>query len=153
MAPPKIPLAYRIVFLYLDPFAALGGAISAHFFPSDYLVGMSPSATASTYSPQTQVVFDQLAATYFLFAFNEAVVLRVTSELRVWKAILFGILLCDAIHLYGSGAAMGWDAFINPWLWRSADWVNLPMLYGLGVMRLAFLFEIGFGSGNKTKES
>src|SRR5436190_15183723 len=125
MAPPKIPLAYRILFLYIEPLAALGGAVSTHFFPSTYLLGMSPSATASTYSPQTQVVFDQLAATYFLFAFNEAVVLRVTSELKVWKAIVLGILLCDVMHLYGSGAAMGWDVFISPWLWRSEDTVNL----------------------------
>src|SRR5437667_6315759 len=97
----QIPLPYRILLLYFEPLAALNGAFLAHFKPSDYLLVMSPSATASTYSPQTQIVYDQLAATYLLFAFNEAVVLRVTSELRVWKAIVLGILLCDAVHLYG----------------------------------------------------
>jgi len=156
MSPPKVPLVYRILFLYVDPFAALGGVLSTHFSPSNYLQGMSPSATQSTYSPQTQVIFDQLAATYFLFAFNEAVVLRVASELRVWKALLLGILICDVMHLYGSGVALGWDVFIRPWLWRVEDTVNLVMLYGLGIMRLAFLFEVGFegrGDENKSKES
>lgn len=150
---PQIPLPYRILLLYFEPLAALNGAVMTHFFPSRYLLTMSPSATASTYSPQTQVVYDQLAATYVLFAFIEAVVLRVTSELNVWKAVVFGILICDVIHLYGSYASMGIEVFIRPWLWRAEDWVNFVMLYGPGMMRLGLLFEVGFKQTKTGKKS
>ncbi|MCJ1290689.1 hypothetical protein MMC34_002231 [Xylographa carneopallida] len=137
-----IPLPYRILLLYLEPVAAFNGAILSHFFPAYYLAGMSPSATTTTYSSPSQVIFDQLAACYFLFAFNEAVVLRSTSDLRVWKAIVLGILICDLFHLYGTWEALG-AAFWDPRLWRVEDWVNLAMLYGPGGMRLAFLIGVG----------
>ena len=45
------------------------------------------------------------------------------------------------------------EAFIRPWLWRVEDWVNFTMLYGPGMMRLALLFEVGFGRGGKDKET
>ncbi|MCJ1317860.1 hypothetical protein MMC15_003187 [Xylographa vitiligo] len=138
----SIPLPYRILLLYVEPIAAFNGAILAHWFPAYYLAGMSPSATISTYSSPAQVIFDQLAACYFLFAFNEAVVLRSTSDLRVWKAIVLGILICDLIHLYGTWEALG-VAFWDPKIWRFEDWVNLTMLYGPGGMRLAFLMGVG----------
>ncbi|MCJ1379955.1 hypothetical protein MMC17_003058 [Xylographa soralifera] len=143
----SIPLPYRILLLYVEPAAAFNGAILAHFFPAFYLAGMSPSATTSTYSSPSQVIFDQLAACYFLFAFNEAVVLRSTSDLRVWKAIVLGILICDLIHLYGTWEALG-AAFWDPRLWRVEDWVNLSMLYGPGGMRLAFLIGLGLKEEN-----
>ncbi|MCJ1404355.1 hypothetical protein MMC11_007580 [Xylographa trunciseda] len=140
--PTSIPLPYRILLLYVEPIAAFNGAILAHFFPAFYLAGMSPSATISSYSSPSQVIFDQLAACYFLFAFNEAVVLRSTSDLRVWKAIVLGILICDFLHLYGTWEALG-AAFWDPRLWRMEDWVNLIMLYGPGGMRVAFLMGVG----------
>ncbi|KAH0537062.1 hypothetical protein FGG08_006103 [Glutinoglossum americanum] len=149
---PQIPLPYRILLLYFEPLLALNGAVMAHFFPSRFLLTMSPSATAATYSPQTQVIYDQLAATYVLFALVEAVVLRVTSELSVWKAVVFGALVCDVIHLYGSCASMGVEVFVRPGLWRADDWVNLTLLYGPAVMRLGLLFEVGFGRGKTGKE-
>ncbi|MCJ1389484.1 hypothetical protein MMC18_002341 [Xylographa bjoerkii] len=137
-----IPLPYRILLLYVEPVAAFNGAILAHFFPAFYLAGMSPSATTSSYSGPSQVIFDQLAACYLLFAFNEAVVLRSTSDIRVWKAMVLGILLCDVIHLYGTWEALG-AAFWDPRLWRMEDWVNLTMLYGPGGMRIALLMGVG----------
>lgn len=149
----QIPLPYRILLLYFEPLLALNGAITLHLFPARYLVVMSPFATASTYNPITQVVYDQLAATYFLFAFVEAVVLRVTSELSVWKAIVFGLLTCDVMHLYGSCAAMGFEAFIKPWMWRADDWVNLTLLYGPALMRLGLLLEVGFARNEMSKKS
>lgn len=142
-----IPLPYRILLLYFEPVAALNGALITHFFPHHYLLGMSPTATSSSYNAASQIVYDQLAACYVLFAFNEAVVLRVTSELRVWKAMVLGILLCDLVHLYGSWTVMGTEMFVSPWLWRMEDWVNLAMLYGPGAMRLGLLFEVGFANG------
>lgn len=142
----SIPLPYRILLLYVEPLAAFYGAILCHFFPSYYLAGMSPFAPSSFYTPYTQVIFDQLAACYVLFAFNEAIVLRSTSDRQVWKAVVLGILVCDCIHLYGTAGALG-ATFWDPRLWRMEDWANLGMLYGPGGMRVAFLMGVGMKNG------
>jgi hypothetical protein len=107
---------------------------------------MTPLATPVADSPHFRVIFDQLAATYFLFAFNEAVVLRLTADVRVWKALLFGIACCDAVHIWGTSQALGGlHVLISPGLWRWQDWVNLLMLYIPISMRLAFCCGVGLG--------
>jgi len=143
----KIPLLYRIFFLYYEPLSAFNGALLCHMNAPMFLRTMSSTAI---YTPSHQVIFDQLAATYLLFAFNEAVVLRLTHDLKVWKAMVLGILLCDLVHLYGSWAELGTDMFFNPILWRWEDAINLGMLWSGVVIRVLFLMGVGFqGKGKK----
>src|SRR4051794_30125768 len=66
----KIPFIYRFVFLFVEPMGALTGAIMLHFTPQLFLNAMSPNLT---YAASHQIIYDMLAATYVLFAFNEAV--------------------------------------------------------------------------------
>ncbi|UKZ94704.1 uncharacterized protein TrAFT101_009557 [Trichoderma asperellum] len=136
----KIPLPYRALFLYFEPAAAFFGALLLHFRPEIFLNTMSPVAK---YATDNQVIYDQLFATYTLFAFNEAVILRITKDLRVWKALLVGILVCDAIHLYGSWAALGGAVFWDVRSWRPEDWANLGSLWGQAAIRVAFLAGVG----------
>jgi hypothetical protein len=96
---PGIPVLYRFVFLYFEPAGALLASVLLHFHPQPFLSAMS---AAAAYTANNQVVYDMLAATYILFAFNEAVLLRLTNDMTIWKTVLCGILLCDAVHLYGS---------------------------------------------------
>ncbi|KAI5461768.1 hypothetical protein BGZ63DRAFT_424630 [Mariannaea sp. PMI_226] len=146
---PHIPLIYRGLFLFFEPCAALLGSFILHFTPWDFLNTMSATAK---YAPDNQVIYDYLAATYALFAFNEAVVLRLTNDLRVWKGIVVGILLCDAIHLYGSWAELGSTMFWNPLNWRTEDWTNLGLLWGQAVIRIAFVFGVGLGNNGHAKK-
>ncbi|KAF2014712.1 hypothetical protein BU24DRAFT_423611 [Aaosphaeria arxii CBS 175.79] len=146
---PHIPLLYRIMFLYFEPFSAFNGALLCHFRPANFLTTMSATAT---YSPSVQVIFDQVAACYILFAFNEAVVLRITKELRVWKTMILGMVLCDMLHIYGSWQALGTEVSLRPWLWRSEDALNMTILYGFLLLRLAFLAGIGLGKGVSEKK-
>ncbi|KAI9663923.1 MAG: hypothetical protein M1821_007414 [Bathelium mastoideum] len=140
---PQIPLPYLIHFLWFEPAAAFIGALLCHFSPSEFL----PAYTDARYTPSNQIIYDMLGATYVLFAWNEAVVLRFCKDLRVWKAIVLGILVCDILHLCASWAAIGTEAFFNPITWRSGEWVNYTMLYGPAAMRIAFLMEVGFSKG------
>ncbi|ORY11252.1 hypothetical protein BCR34DRAFT_447058, partial [Clohesyomyces aquaticus] len=135
-----IPLPYRILLLWFEPLAAFNGAIMCHWDPAAFLDVMTATAV---YTPSHQIIFDQLAATYVLFAFNQAIVLRIAKDLRVWKAMVLGMLICDFIHLYGSWSVMGTEMFLNPMLWRAVDLVNLVMLFGPIMVRTAFLMEIG----------
>ena len=148
-----IPFLYRFLFLYYEPFSAFGGSILCWFNPSQFLLVMAPTSMA-VYAPSNQVIYDQLAATYMLFAFNEAVVLRLTDDLNVWKGIVAGILLCDLGHLWAAYRIWGIVCF-QPWLWRPEEWVNLGMIVVPGIIRVALLLDVGIGKkkvGKKGKE-
>jgi hypothetical protein len=126
----------------------LSGALLLHFRPEVFLNTMSPVAK---YAPDNQVIYEQVAATYTLFAFNEAVILRITNDLRIWKALLIGILICDAIHLYGSWVALGGAIFWDIRSWRAEDWANLGTLWGQAAVRVAFLAGIGLKGAESVK--
>ncbi|KAL6712734.1 hypothetical protein ACLMJK_009672 [Lecanora helva] len=144
-----IPRIYRILFLYFEPAAAFGGVVINLFDPIQYLQSLSPAASSSTYSPLTQPIYEQLAAHLLFFAWSQAIVLRSTNDTRVWKAILFGMFLCDVIHLFASYRILGAEVFMNPTKWRWEEWVNFVMLYGPGSLRLAFCAGIGLGRPQK----
>lgn len=131
---------YRAVILYFEPLGALVGTTLLHVQPDVFLGGMDPVAK---YAPDNQVIYHQLAAAYLLFAFNEAVLLRATNDVQIWRYVLVGILLCDALHLYGSWAALGGSVFWNPQNWRWEDWFNLGTLWAQSAVRVAFLAGVG----------
>jgi hypothetical protein len=145
----SIPLLYRLLFLTLEPLAALFGALLLLREPTRFLATMSPAAT---HAPSNKVIYDQLAATYTAMAWNAAVVLRLAGKarddartMRVWRGVLIGLLVCDVMHLYGSWQALGGEVFWMPARWRGEDWGNLGFLWGMAAVRLAFLLGIGLG--------
>lgn len=144
MAQPSIAAAHRLLFLYAEPVAALYGALLAGRAPLKYLYLVNPAAPAH-YHPSLQVVLDQLAATYFLFAFNQAVVLRVVGNdnVRVWTAMICGMLLCDLLHINAAGNGLGWGVLLDPAGWRFEEWVVMVSTCGFAAARAAFL--LGFG--------
>lgn len=147
---PHIPAVYRVWHLYAEPFAALQGAVLAARSPLLYLSVMSPQANLSHYQADVhQIVFDQLAATYFLFAFNQAVVLRIAGgNLPVWRAMVAGMLICDVLHLLGTARALGgWDGLLDVAGWRLFDWANVVLLLVPVAIRTAFLAGVGVKEG------
>ncbi|KAL8871212.1 MAG: hypothetical protein Q9174_002906 [Haloplaca sp. 1 TL-2023] len=148
-----IALPYRFIFLYFEPAAAFFGTYINLFQPTAYLLSLSPAASASTYSPLTYPVYAQVAGHLLLFSWLQAILLRSTSSVKIWKILLFGIFMCDLLHLYGNYVGMGAEAFWDPRNWRMEDWVTLCMTYGPAMMRLAFCLEIGVGPDeSKMKE-
>lgn len=147
-----MPIAYRLFFLVIEPISALVGAFFAHFRQREYLM-LTDAASASVLTPiptGTSIVLSQLANLYLLFALNEALVLRSTSSIRVWKTVLFVLLVADIGHLY-SVSALGWAVFWpgNFAKWNAIDWGNIPFVYLGASMRIAFLADVGFGKTGK----
>ena len=137
----QVPLAYRILFLYLEPVAITSGALQSFFTPDKFTHFLSPTPTKVP--KELQIIFSYLSATYLLLAWNEAVVLRCTSSLKVWKAIQLGIFLSDALHMYATAVALGPGRFWNPRKWRVEDRINLGLIGGNGMVRLMFLLGVG----------
>lgn len=144
----RIPLAYRLLLLYLEPLMALNGSLLCLFAPRLFLHTFSPYLS---YHADNQIVYNQLAATYILFAFNQAVVLRIAKDLRVWKAIVVGILLCDTVHLWAGFDVMHKDGTMNPTNWRPEDWVAVLLLVVPMSLRTAFLAGLGVDEGAHNK--
>jgi len=145
-----LPSFYTAFFLFIEPISALVGAFYAHFRPLDYLqlthAGSAPSYT-STIPLSTSIVLSQLANLYLLFALNEALVLRSTSDLRVWKTVLFGLLLADFGHLY-SVKGLGTEIYWNALKWNKMDWGNVGFVYAGATMRILFLTGFGLDSAS-----
>jgi len=90
----------------------------------------------------------QLANLYLFFAINEALVLRSTSDLRVWKTVLFCLLIGDLGHLY-TVRGLGPDIYWSFAKWNAIDWGNIPFVYLGATLRLAFLANVGLGKGRR----
>jgi hypothetical protein len=141
----QLPAVYSCFFLFIEPVSALVGAFYAHFKPLDYLqlthLPSSPS-NMSAIPLSTDIVLTQLANLYLLFALNEALVLRSTNDLRVWRTVLFGLLLADCGHLY-SVSSLGPQIYWRFWTWNAMHWGNVGFVYAGALMRLSFLAGVG----------
>jgi hypothetical protein len=144
---------YRIFFLYLEPLSTIIGAFYAFVLPSTYLelthAASAPTATSVPIS--TQVVLAQLANLYFLFAINEGLVLRCTHDLRVWKTLLFGLLVADFGHLY-SVYELGFSKYWEVWLWNAMDAGNIGFVYVGAMMRISFLLGVAVETPSGAQE-
>jgi hypothetical protein len=145
-----VSIFYRVFLLYVEPMSTIVGAYYAHFLPRTYLAlthsGSAPDA-GEPLPIATTVVLTQLANLYLLFALNEGLVLRATNDLRVWRVLLFGLLLADLGHLY-SVHELGFRVYFRFWSWNAMDWGNVGFVYLGAAIRVAFLCNLGIGVPN-----
>lgn len=139
----QIAKPYLYFFLYIEPVSALVGAFFAFWQQQTYLdLTDAKSTSKDGISISTEIVLKQLSNLYLFFAMNEALVLRSTSDLKVWRTLLFCLLVADFGHLY-SVSALGSEIYWRASIWNSIDWGNVGFVYAGAIMRLAFLARIG----------
>lgn len=149
--PPVFPLVYRIFFLYIEPLAAVLGAYYAFFEPREYLQLTNAASAPSVSVPQsTTIILNQLSNLYLLFAINEALVLRATSDIKVWRTLLFGLLVADLGHLY-SIHSLGLQMYWNVFQWNAIDWGNIAFVYAGASTRLLFLTGVGMSQASSQR--
>ncbi|KAI0165844.1 hypothetical protein GGR57DRAFT_138690 [Xylariaceae sp. FL1272] len=137
-----LPLAYRLFFLTVEPISALVGAFYAHFKQDAYLSMTHADSAPSPIPLGTSVVLSQLANLYLLFALNEALVLRSTGDMSVWRTVLLVLLIADFGHLYSlqtHGSWIYWDIT----RYNAIDFGNVLFVYLGASMRIAFLSGVG----------
>lgn len=140
----RAPKLYNLFFLYVEPISALVGAYYSYFKPHSYLhLTHASSAPKWVIPTSTQIVLSQLSNLYLLFAMNEALVLRATPDLTVWRTLLFCLLIADFGHLF-SVSARGTQVYWDVLNWNAIDWGNVGFVYLGALMRMAFLGGIGF---------
>lgn len=143
-----IPLLYRLFFLYIEPFSTAVGAYYAALDQKAYMHLTLPSLAGgylgTTVSTRESIVLYQLANLYMVFALNEALVLRATNDIRVWKVFLLGLLIADFGHV-ASVHPVGWEVYYRFWEWNSMYWGNLGFVYVGATFRTCFLLGLGLG--------
>jgi hypothetical protein len=147
----SISRIYRCFFLYIEPISALTGAYYSSCQQRTYLaLTHSSSAPEGVVPIGVQIVLAQLANMYFLFAINEAIILRATPDLKVWRAVLLCLLIADFGHLYSVKSA-GWHIYWHVLGWNAIDFGNVAFVYVGASMRVAFL--LGFGIGQSGRQA
>ncbi|QGI69362.1 hypothetical protein CEK26_013319 [Fusarium fujikuroi] len=85
---------YRIWFTWVDPLTVLPTVYALIFTPEFILDGLIP-LSMSAYNPDQAFLFHQLAALFAFVAIMLAVLLRVSSDIKVWRVVIGGVLLID----------------------------------------------------------
>lgn len=147
-----IPLPYQLFFLWIEPISTVVGAYFAWFQPEYYLqLTHAKSAPGLLGLPVgTNVALRQLGNLYLAFTLNEALVLRATTDLRVWRTLLIGLLIADFGHLY-SCYPLGLSYYYDVANWNSIAWGNIAFVYCGALTRISFLLGIGLGGSKKVK--
>lgn len=146
----RIALIYTIYFLYFEPIIAFLGGIYGFTNPDQVILGATPpillSSASAPITPLIKLLVSQVSSLYLLFAWNQGIILRVTSDIKVWKALFVGMVISDVGHLFSLCVADP-STFFDVLSWRSTDWINEgTLLMGLA-LRVAFL--MGFGVGKE----
>ena len=139
----EIAKVYRLFFLFVEPLSALVGAYYAYFQPQTYLDLTHEGSSPKFDIPKsTQIVLGQLANLYLLFALNESLILRATSNIKIWRTVLLCLLIADVGHLF-SVKSLGTGIYWNVMSWNAIDCGNVGFVYLGAMMRISFL--AGFG--------
>lgn len=147
----KIPVAYRIFFLYIEPVATLVGAFFAWFLPYAYLSRTDASSAPNPVlgvPTSTGISLRQLGNLYMVFALNEALVLRATTDIKVWRALLIALLIADFGHLY-TVLPLGARIYYGALDWDLIHWGNVGFVYCGAATRICFLSGVGLGTAPK----
>jgi hypothetical protein len=147
-----IPLPYLIFFLWIEPVATLAGAYYAWLLPKEYLqLTHAASAPGILGLPiATDVALRQLGNLYLCFAINEALVLRATTDLKVWRTFLLGLLIADFGHLYAC-FPLGFNTYYDFANWNAIAYGNYLFVYCGATTRICFLLGFGMGGPKKAK--
>lgn len=144
----QIPLFYQITFNWVEPLLALGGATQAYFSPNELVAIATPN---TRYDASMHPFFTQIAGGWILMAFNDAVTLRLTQDVRIWTSLLAAGFLSDLLYILSLYEDLGAAVFWNPLSWSSVNWLTMVTTLPPMLIKFAFIAGLGLdGAGKRT---
>ncbi|KAK3337999.1 hypothetical protein B0H65DRAFT_445931 [Neurospora tetraspora] len=135
-----IPLLYRIILLYIEPLFAINGALMVFFQPAKYAAMMTRASVP--YDAPSQYLYTQIGGAWLYFAFNQAVILRLYNDVRLWQLLCVGMLLSDAGYSWSVIQGLGgWSQWIKIGEWEASDWTLMLATLPLAVVRVLVLLQ------------
>lgn len=126
------------IMVFSDP-ASYVGRVTRHLVP---------------FTPDTAFLYTSLGGAWLYFAFVEAVVLRVTDDLFLWRVLCFGMLLSDFSFVYSLVQAVGgWGVFSDLAGWTVEEWADMAATAPMLLVRILIVLGIGFRSDTKRQQS
>lgn len=141
---------YRVWVTIIDPLLLAGLIYSIVFTPDLMMENYIPSSM-SVPNPDHAFLLHQLAALYGFLAIILAVLLRSTSDVKVWNIVISAVLLIDVAllgSLYVSQDHQGRLSLVH---WRPQDWFNWIITGFCTVQRVFFLAGVGVTNGRPRK--
>jgi hypothetical protein len=138
--PATIPVIFRFFFLYCEPLIAISGAYLAFFRPAFFFSNLFSANIVPTVTPVHRFLLVSLSSSWLFFAVVQALALRMTSDLKIWSALLGSMLISDVGNLYALQMVVpGLDIYWRLDRWRPEDWGNVGFSHLSLLMRVAFL--------------
>lgn len=126
----------------IEPILALLGAITVVVNPAKYLSTMTRDTVG--YDPATAFLYTQLCGAWLVFAINEALVLRLVDNRRVWKLMCLGMLASDFCYMHSCAQANGgWTEWIQLQQWSTEDWAVFVTTFPPVTTRVLLVLGIG----------
>ncbi|KAL0935516.1 uncharacterized protein CTRU02_210107 [Colletotrichum truncatum] len=169
----EIPAAYRHLFTLIDPLIALWGTslflftpqtVTSSYLPPSYTpAALRDPATSHPASTLTSTTLSASLAEYSLplhsqiaghlisNAILSTVLLRTTSDVKVWRVYQLSVLVVDAFLLYGTFSSYALQGRSNPLTWRVEDWGAVAITALAGLARALFLLGLGFPKQQRVK--
>ncbi|KAL6249456.1 hypothetical protein RBB50_003309 [Rhinocladiella similis] len=138
----QIPQFYRVFFTTFDPIIALSGVVANLFFPSLILTSYTATPTLPP-SAETTALLHGSAGYLLSTMFLQIVLLRLTSDITVWRCLQASILIQDVVLLASASMAVT-DQGRGMTTLRGEEVGNLSVLIGVGGIRVAFLLGLWF---------
>lgn len=78
------------------------------------------------------------------FGFISAVLLRYTTDIKIWHIVEIAILIVDFAYFPAAYGALSAQGRLDVGTWRAEDWGSLAITGTATFVRLAFLARVGF---------
>lgn len=110
--------------------------------PAMFLNSFVPSSMAP-YNPLHSAVFSSMGAAFFLAGSSQAILLRYTSDIGVWKILNGCFLGWDFIFAHGIYSSLVAQGRLDPAGWRGEDWWGVVSVGFMTVVRAAIVLGVG----------
>lgn len=153
-----IPSVYRLCINNVEPLLAFGGAMQTLFWPADYLATMAhrpQTGDTPAYDARTHFLYTSLTGAWILFAYLEAVFLRLyPNDVQLWKRLIVPMLLSDLLFGHSTALAVGgYRELLSFTHYTAADWLVCLATWPLVLVRVAFVLGIGLPSSQASKKA
>lgn len=146
-----LPFIYRLIILTIEPVCAVMGSIMVIRDPAKY-AGIT-TRHSLTFTPDTAFLYTGLGGSWLYFAFIEAVVLRLTDDLFLWRVLCFGMLFSDFLFIHSMAQAVGgWQVYSKLAEWTAEDWVCMAATAPMVLSRIFIVLGIGLRHDTKSRQ-
>lgn len=150
---PRMPLAYRAIFVILDIALPVMGIAFNLLDPLQALANFTPHPT-SPINLETHVLLDCTSGFFAALIFiNVYLLVYRPNDLVVWKGLVGGVLLQDLFMIRGFLLELslrnGGVAVAN---WSGQDWGNVVGYSVIALVRALFVAGVGLNSSQGVKD-